>query len=211
MRVGTAEGHHVDLLTGDTADHVGSGDEDAGLGRHDDDVGQRRTVRRTAGCEAEDDRNLWDAAGRADHGLEDQSDGVQGLDALGETRATRVPETHDRGVFLEGGVDRRHDVLAAFDAHGAAHDGGIGAVCDGADTVDVAGRGQHTGLVTRMQGDDSPGVEQLLQARKGIARIDRRIGLRRGCQDCHRVLLVAGPGGLSMGGDPFEKGSPPAS
>lgn len=83
-----------------------------------------------------------------------------------------MPEPDDGGIFLEGGVDRRDDVLTTFDSHGTAHDGGIGAVGDGADTVDVAGRSQHTGLVTRVQGDDGPGIEQLLQTRKGVARID---------------------------------------
>ena len=105
--VRAAEGLHVDLLAGDTADHVGSGDEHASLGRHDHDVGQRGAVRRAAGGEAEDDGNLGDAAGRADHRLEDEADGVQGFDALREARAAGVPEPDDRALRLEGGIDRR--------------------------------------------------------------------------------------------------------
>ena len=42
--VRTAERRHVDVLTGDTAHDVGTGDEHAALRCHHDDVRQRRPV-----------------------------------------------------------------------------------------------------------------------------------------------------------------------
>ena len=53
--VGAAERHHVDVLTGHAAHHVGSGDEDPALRRHDDDIGESRAVGGAAGRKADDD------------------------------------------------------------------------------------------------------------------------------------------------------------
>ena len=83
VRLGTAEAQHVDVLAGDRADDVGTGDEDPALGTEDDDVGEGRAVRRAAGGRAEHHGDLRDGAGGLRHHLEDAAHGVQGQHALG--------------------------------------------------------------------------------------------------------------------------------
>ncbi|SLC95132.1 Uncharacterised protein [Mycobacteroides abscessus subsp. massiliense] len=158
--IGATQGGHVDVLTGDAADHVGPGDEHAALRRHDDDVGQGRAVCRAAGGEAHDHRDLGDVARGPDHGLEDQPHGVQGLHTLGQPRTAGVPDTHDGALLLDGGVVGVDDVAATLDTHGAAHDGAVGAEGDGPDSVDRARGGQHTRAVTLMQQLDAAVVEE---------------------------------------------------
>lgn len=79
VRLRATEGDHVDVLAGDAADHVGAGHEDLALRGHHDDVGQRRAVGRAADRETDDDRDLRDVTGGADHRLEDQAHRVQRL------------------------------------------------------------------------------------------------------------------------------------
>ena len=167
-----AERRHVDVLTGDAAHDVGSGDEDPALGSHDDDVGERGAVGRAARGESDDDRDLRDVTRRADHRLEHQTDRVQGLDALGEPGATGVPDADDRALLLDGGVVGVDDVGAAFDAHRAAHDGAVGAERDGAHAVDGACRGEHAGAVPLVQQLDGAVVEERLEAQQRIAGVE---------------------------------------
>ena len=108
--VRAAERRHVDVLAGDTAHDVGSGDEHPAVRRHHDDVGQRRPVGGAAGREADDHRDLRDVAGRPDHRLEHQTDRVQRLYALGQPRTAGVPDAHDRALLLDGGVVGVDDV-----------------------------------------------------------------------------------------------------
>ena len=89
VRLGAAEPHHVDVLAGDGADDVRTGDEDPAVGTEDDDVGQRRTVGRAAGGRAEHDGDLRDLAGGPGHDREDQADRVQRHDALAQPGARR--------------------------------------------------------------------------------------------------------------------------
>ena len=149
--IGAAERRHVDVLAGDTAHDVGSGDEHPAVRRHHDDVGQRGPVSRAARGEADDDRDLRDVARRPDHRLEHQADRVQRLDALGQPRAAGVPDADDRALLLDGGVVGVDDVGAALDAHRAAHDGAVGAERDGAHAVDGARGGEHAGPVPLVQ------------------------------------------------------------
>ena len=171
--VRTAEGHHVDVLAGDAAHHVGAGDEHLAVRRHHDDVGQRRSVRGAAGGKADDDRDLRDVTRRPDHGLEDQTDGMQRLHAFGQSGATRVPDADDRALLLDRGVVGVDDVRATLHTHGAAHDGAVGAERDGAHAVDGPGRGQHAGAVTLVKKFDGVGVEESAQAQQRIAWIER--------------------------------------
>ena len=173
--VRAAEGGHVDVLAGDAADHVGSGDEHPALGRHDDDVGQCRAVGGATRGEADDDGDLRDVARCADHRLEDQADGVQGLDALGQPGAAGMPDADDRALLLDGGVVGVDDVGAALHTHRAAHHGAVGAERDGAHPVDGAGRGQHARAVPLVQQLDAAVVEEGGQPQQGIAGIKRLV------------------------------------
>ena len=171
--VRATERGHVDVLTGDAADDVGSGDEHPALRRHDDDVGQRRPVGGTAGGEADDDRDLRDVTRRPDHRLEDQPDGVQRLDALGQPGAAGVPDADDRALLLDGGVVGVDDVRAALDPHRAAHHGAVGAECDGAHAVDGPAGREHAGAVTLVQQFDAAVVEEPAQSQQRVARVER--------------------------------------
>ena len=126
----TAEGFHVDVLAGDRAHDVRSGDEHPAAGRHDHQVGERRAVGGAAGGRAEHDRDLRHPAGRADHRLEHQADRVQRVDALGQPRAAGMPQPDDRHPLANRGVDGVDDVPAALGPHRAAHHGGVGAERD---------------------------------------------------------------------------------
>ena len=57
---GTAERFHVDLLTGDAADHVWTGYEHPAIRRHDHDIGERGAVGGAACREAEYHGDLRD-------------------------------------------------------------------------------------------------------------------------------------------------------
>ena len=141
--------------------------------RHDDDVGQRGAVGGTARGEADDDRDLRDVTRRADHRLEDQADRVQRLDAFGQPGAAGVPDADDRALLLDGGVVGVDDVGAAFDTHGAAHDGAVGAERDGAHTVDGARGGEHAGAVALVQQFNAAVVvEERLQSQQRITWIE---------------------------------------
>ena len=96
VRLGAAEPQRVDVLAGDRAHDVGAGDEDPALRAEDDDVGERRAVRRAAGRRAEHHRDLRDLAGGAGHDREDLADGVQRDDALAQPGTAGVPEADDR-------------------------------------------------------------------------------------------------------------------
>ena len=178
--VRTAEGHHVDVLAGDAAYDVGTGDEHLAVRRHHDDVGQRRPVGRAARGEADDDRDLRDVTRRPDHGLEGQPDRMQCLHALGQSGATRVPDADDRGLFFDRGVVGVDDVRAPLHTHGAAHHGAVGAECDGANAVDGPGRGQHAGAVRFVEQFDAVVVEESAQAQQRIAWIERFADSLRG-------------------------------
>ena len=171
--VRAAEGHHVDVLAGDTAHHVGAGDEHLAVRRHHDDVGQRRSVGGAARGEADDDRDLWDITRRPDHGLEGQTDGMQCLHTFGQSGATRVPDADDRALFLDRGVVGVDDVCATLHTHRAAHDGAVGAERDGAHAVDGPARGQHAGAVTLVKKFDAVVVEESSQAQQRVAWIKR--------------------------------------
>ncbi len=83
-----------------------------------------------------------------------------------------MPDAHDRALLLDGGVVGVDDVLAALHAHGATHDGAVGAEGDRAHTVDAAGGGEHTGAVTLMQQLHAAVVEERGQPQQRVARVE---------------------------------------
>ena len=121
-----------------------------------------------------DDGNLRDETGRADHGLEDQSDGVQCLDALGQTRATGVPEAHDGGRFgsmavsiavtmcLQPSTPIAPPMTVASEQYAMVRTPSM--FPDAASTPDLS---------RACSGTVVPGSKRFLQARKRIARICR--------------------------------------
>ena len=195
VRLGTTQRRHVDVLAGHAADHVGPGDEHAAIRRHHDDVGECGAVRGTTGREADHHRYLRDVARRADHGLEHQSDCVQGLYPLRQPRPARMPDAHDRALLLDREVVGVHDVPAALDPHRAAHDSAIGAERNGANAVDGAGRSKHAGPVALVQKPEAPVIEEGGQPQQRVPWVER-FADRLGDCDRHRCLL-AGVGVVS--------------
>jgi hypothetical protein len=127
VRLGAAETQHVDVLAGDRPDDVRAGDEDPSLGPEDDDVGERRAVRRAARRRAEHDRDLRDLARGLGHRLEDPADRVQREHALGQPGASGVPQPDDGDAVGHRAVVGVDDDPAADVAHRPAHDGRVGA------------------------------------------------------------------------------------
>ncbi len=191
VRLGTAEPQHVDVLTGDRADDVRPGHEDAALRAEDHDVGERRTVRRATRGGAEHDGDLRDLAGRLRHRVEDLADRVQRQHALGEPGATGVPQPDDRRPVGHRALVGVHDDLAADVAHRSAHDGGVGAEGDGVRAVDGADGGEHAAVVVR--GDQ---LERALveQRREPVVRVARVLVARE------LRLLCRPRGGCCLGG-----------
>ena len=171
MRLGSAEAQHVDVLAGDRADHVGAGHEDPALGAEDDDVGERRTVRRPAGRRAEHDGDLRHLAGGLRHRVEDLADRVQRQHALGEPGATGVPQPDDGCLVGERtlvGVDHH---LAADLAHRPAHDGRVGAERHDMGAVDLADRREHPAVVVGRDQLERAVVEERRQPEVRVARV----------------------------------------
>src|SRR5699024_851572 len=191
VRLLAAQSLHVDVFSGHGADDVGAGDEDLARRGHDHDVRERRAVGGSAGGGAEHHGDLGDPARGADHGLEDGAHGVERLDALGEARAPRVPDTHDGHVLFDSDVDRVDDVAAAVEAHGATHDGGVRGVRDGGHAVNLpAGREgtRRVGLGEELQGRR---VEEVLESRDGVTRVDLGVLVHGGGDGhCSAVLSV---------------------
>ncbi len=187
----TAERGHVHVLAGDAAHHVGPGDEHPAFRCHDDDVGQRRPVGGAAGGEADDHRDLRNVARRANHGLEHRADRVQRPHTFGQPGATGVPDADDRALLLDGGVVGVDDVLAAFGAHRAAHDGAVRAEGNCAHTVHGAGGGQYSRAITLVQQFDAVVVEEVAQTQEGVAGVER-LANRLGGHRCHRRSPVSG-------------------
>ena len=125
-----------------------------------------RAVGGAAGRKADDDWDLGTAR-RADHGLEDQADGVQGLDALGEPGATGMPDADDRCLLGDRGVDGVDDVGTTNHSHGTAHHGAIGAVGHGGNTVDRSDGGLHPGERSWGAGPHRALVEELVKRSSG--------------------------------------------
>ena len=180
VRLRTAEALHVDVLAGDAADHLRTGDEDATVTAHDHDVGQRRAVRRATGGRAEHDRDLRHPTRGPHHRREHDPDTVEGQHALRQPSAAGVPQTQHRYAFAHGHVDRVDDVAATLDAHGTAHLRAVGGVRDRRRTVDLALRAQHARAVALHRQTQRAPVEQVAQAKLGVAIVGGVVGGRGG-------------------------------
>ena len=192
VRLGAAQALHVDLLAGDAAHDLGAGHEDATAAAHDDDVGQRRTVRGPAGGRPEHDRELRHPPGGADHRGEDLPDRVEGDHALGQPGAAGVPEADDRDPFPDREVDRVHDVVAAVGTHRAAHPGGVGGERDDGGAVDLA-RGRSS-----LRSRRAPRAVAGCPGRTEPAAVPPGRGSRRAVSSATRVWSRSPPGGGSV-------------
>ncbi len=169
VRLRAAEALHVDVLAGDAAHYIRTGDEDAALLGQDHQVGQRWPVRGAARRGAEDDGDLRHLAGGPGHGGENHADRVQARDAFEDPGAARMPQAHDRRADLQRVLVRRNDRLAACDAHGAALDARVAGERDGGNAADAARARHHSAVVCRKQQLQRAGVEQRLKARLRVA------------------------------------------
>ena len=113
VRVGAAEPQHVDVLAGDRANDVGSGDEDPAFGSQDHNVGERRPVRRATSREAQHDGDLRNLSGGHGHGMEDLPDRIQGQHALSQPGAAGVPDPENRNLIVERPLVGLNDDFAA--------------------------------------------------------------------------------------------------
>ncbi len=179
VRLGAAEPLHVDVLAGDRADDLRTGDEDAAGRAEDDDVGERRSVGGAAGCGAEHHGDLRHLARGARHGGEDAADGVEAGDALAQARAAGVPQADDGGRVGERAVVGGDDGAAAGVAHGAALHRRIGGEGDHVRAVGAADRGQHAAVVLGRDGGELAVVEERGQAYAGRTGVELRFGGRR--------------------------------
>ena len=101
-----------DVFAGDGLDDLRAGEEHVrGLLLHDDEVGQRGRVDRTAGAGAEDGRNLRNDARRHHVALEDVGVTGQGVDALLDTRAARVVHADAGRAVAHGHVHHLADLV----------------------------------------------------------------------------------------------------
>ncbi|MPM37910.1 hypothetical protein SDC9_84530 [bioreactor metagenome] len=175
VRIGATQIVLAHLLAGHLGDHVRPGDEHVGLAGLDDEVGQRRGVRGTAGTGPGDDRDLRHRTGQPDVRVEHLAVAGQRVDALLDPGAARVVDEDEGRAGGERGLHHLDDLLGlrlagrathhgevlGGDVHRAAEDGpraghhavgrGLGGVHpEGGRTV----RTEHPGLLER------PGVEQ---------------------------------------------------
>ena len=102
-----------------------------------------------------------------------------------------MPDTDNGALLVDGGVIGIDDVAATLYPHGAAHDGAVGAECDGPQPVDGAGGGEHPGFVALVEQLDAVVVEEGAQTQQRVTRID---------------LLANGVGGHSHGGPSWSDG-----
>jgi len=97
MHRGAAEFFRTDILMDDGLDHIGAGDEHMrGLIHHEDEIGDRWTVDRTAGTGTHDAGDLRDDAAGVDIAVEDLAVGGERVNPLLDAGPARVVETDDR-------------------------------------------------------------------------------------------------------------------
>ena len=179
VRLRAAEPLHVDVLAGDGADDLGTGDEDAPGRAEDDDVGERRSVGGAAGGGAEHHGDLRHLAGGARHRGEHAAHGVEAGDALAQARAAGVPQADDGCRVGEGAVVGGDDRAAAGVAHGPALHGRVGGEGDDVRAVRAADGGEHAAVVLRRDRGELAVVEERGQAHAGRAGVELGLGGRR--------------------------------
>ena len=141
-----------DVFTGDGLHDVGTGDEHVtGVLHHEDEVRQRRGVDATSGARTEDHRDLRHDAGRAGVADEDPAVGVEGGDALLNSRAGAVVQSDDRQTHRRRHVHDLVNLLAVGLADRAAEDREVLGEDADLSTVDLAVPGDHpVGVGTRL-------------------------------------------------------------
>ena len=175
VRLGSTQPQGVDILTGDATNDVGAGDEDPPVRPKDDDIGECRAVRGTAGCRAEDHADLRNLSRGARHDGEDAADRVQALDAFGQPGAAGVPEADDGDTVGQRTLVRLDDDLAALRPHGAALDGRVAAEDDDGNTAHAPVRREHAAGVLGRERHEGARVDRRLQAQPRIAGIARPV------------------------------------
>jgi hypothetical protein len=191
VRLWATQALHVDLLACDAANHFGARDEDPAPAAHDHDVGERRSVGRTAGGRPEHDGQLRHPTRGSHHGREDLTHRVQRDHTLGESRPTRVPQADHRYALPYREVDRLHDVLAALGSHRAAHPGGVSRERDHRRSIDLTAGAHHARVVAARDRAQRAPIDEGLQAHLGVAIVDRGLVGRIG-GDGHCVPPVMG-------------------
>jgi hypothetical protein len=126
LHPGAAEVLHGDLLAEHRLDHLRTGDEHlADLVDHEDEIGQGRTIDRTAGTGAEDHRDLRDHARGQGVAVEDLPVAGQRVDAFLDPRAARVVDPDQGDAHLHGMVHDLGDLARVRQAQGTAGDGEV--------------------------------------------------------------------------------------
>ena len=125
VRVGAAEPQHVDVLAGDRANDVGSGDEDPAFGSQDHNVGERRPVAappaakpstmEICGTFPEAMVMAWKICPTASKDSTPSS----------QPGAAGVPDPENRNLIVERPLVGLNDDFAAVHSHRPAHDGGV--------------------------------------------------------------------------------------
>ena len=126
MHPGSAQILGGDVLVGDGLDHARAGDEHVrGVLDHEDEIGDRGAVDRTAGAGSHDAGDLGHDAAGPDIAVKDLAVGGQGIHALLDARPARIVEADDRGAHLDRQIHDLADLLGMGLAERTAEHGEI--------------------------------------------------------------------------------------
>ena len=204
-----AELFERDVLTGDGAHDVGTGDEHVrALAHHEDEVGHGGAVNRATGARAEHHRDLRHHTAREHVAVEDPAVRRERDDALLDAGAGAVVQADHGRADLERDVHQLVDLLGEHLAERAAEHGEVLAEHEDLATVDRAPSGDHTvgvgmllepGSVRAMTGEQVELVER--------ARVEQEVDALAGEHLALRVLPLdrSGRAGLiGLGLAPLE-------
>ena len=155
-----------DLLTGDCANDVRTGDIHVAYAvHHKDEVGNTRRVHRATGARSENDRNLGHHTGGECVGTKDLGVTVEREHPLLNPRATRIVDLHEGCAGLERELQRLGNTLGVFFSERSSQNGEILGREKNLPTVDETASADHA--VSRQ----SP----ILEAERGRASFDVRL------------------------------------